>query len=478
MRKIITSVFLLFSGIILNAQNNEWSLQECLERAMEMNIAVKQAELDVELAEIEKADAFGNFLPGINASATNAWNTGLTQNVTTGILQTQTTRSFSAGISAGLTLFDGLRNFKQLQRAKLAILASEYSLEQMKDNIALNIANLYLQVLFNKESLKVIEAQHEITLQQLERVQELVEAGLLPEGDILEIKAVAADELQRIIVAQNNIRISLIALAQTLLIEDYQTFDIEERDYAILGDDILEVPVSEIIERAKEVRYEIKVAETNKEIAETEVELAKGAYWPTLGAFFNYNTRATGSGQIISGGIDPDEPYRQIGVVESTLEPVVAPNIIAEVGDPLPFFEQLRLNDGMTYGVQLTIPILNGFATRNAVKRREIGVRRAEYQLTQAELDLEANVYQAFVDAQGAFKAYQAALAALAAQELAYEYAVARYDVGLINSFDFNESKFRLENAQSEVVRTKFEYIFNLKVLELFFGVPITDIKF
>lgn len=478
MRKIITSVFLLFSGIILNAQNNEWSLQECLERAMEMNIAVKQAELDVELAEIEKTDAFGNFLPGINASATNAWNTGLTQNVTTGILQTQTTRSFSAGISAGLTLFDGLRNFKQLQRAKLAILASEYSLEQMKDNIALNIANLYLQVLFNKESLKVIEAQHEITLQQLERVQELVEAGLLPEGDILEIKAVAADELQRIIVAQNNIRISLIALAQTLLIEDYQTFDIEERDYAILGDDILEVPVSEIIERAKEVRYEIKVAETNKEIAETEVELAKGAYWPTLGAFFNYNTRATGSGQIISGGIDPDEPYRQIGVVESTLEPVVAPNIIAEVGDPLPFFEQLRLNDGMTYGVQLTIPILNGFATRNAVKRREIGVRRAEYQLTQAELDLEANVYQAFVDAQGAFKAYQAALAALAAQELAYEYAVARYDVGLINSFDFNESKFRLENAQSEVVRTKFEYIFNLKVLELFFGVPITDIKF
>ncbi|HET8753788.1 MAG TPA: TolC family protein [Salinimicrobium sp.] len=478
MRKIILSAFFLSFGIILNAQEQEWTLQECLERAMEKNISIKQTELDVELSEVGVTDAIGNFLPSVNASASNAWNTGLTQNVTTGILQTQTTRSFSAGVTASMTLFDGLRNFNQLQRAKLARLASEYSLEQMKDDIALVVANAYLQVLFNKENLKVIEAQHEMTAQLLERTQTLVDAGALPSGDLLEIKATAANEEQRIIVAENAIEISLISLAQTLLIEDYENFDIQERDYDVFGSEILETPVSEIIARAKEARYEIKVATVNKEIAVEDVEIAKGAYLPSLGAFFNYNTRESGMGTFRSAGLDPDEPYREIGFVESTMESVVAPNMVTEIGNPLPFFEQLKLNDGISYGLQLSVPVFNGFATQNAVKRSEINVKRADYQLEQTELDLEANVYQAYIDAQNAFKAYEAALVAMRAQELAFEYASERYDVGLTNAFDFNQSKFNLENAQIEVVRTKYDYIFNLKVLELYFGVPITDLKF
>src|SRR5690606_6197417 len=109
-------------------------------------------------------------------------------NVTTGILQTQTTRNFSAGITAGLNLFDGLRNVRQYQYAKMAKLAREYSLEQMKDDVALFVANAYLEVLFNKENLKVIQAQNEITRQQLERAEALVEAGSLPKGDLLEIR--------------------------------------------------------------------------------------------------------------------------------------------------------------------------------------------------------------------------------------------------------------------------------------------------
>lgn len=475
---MILSAFFLLSGVLASAQNDEWTLQECIEYALEHNISVKQAALQVDLAQIERSDAIGNFLPQVNASATNAWNTGLTQNVTTGILQTQTTRNFSAGVTAGMTLFDGLRNVKQLQLAKLSMLASQYSLEQMKDDIALFIANAYLQVLFNKESYKVILAQHAITLEQLERVEELVEAGVLPRGDLLEIKATAANEEQRMIVAENAIKISLISLAQTLLIEDYENFDIAERDYDIFGNEILDVPVEEIVATAEEERYEVQVAEVNLEMAEKELAIAKGAYLPSLGAFFNYNTRESGAGRIIAGGLDPDEPYRQIGFVEGTEQAVVAPNMVTEIGNPLPFFEQLQLNDGISYGVQLSIPVLNGFATRNAVKRNKVNLLRTEYELEQAELDLEADVYQAYLDAKGALKAYEAALIALEAQLLAYEYATERYDVGLTNAFDFSQSKFNLENAQSEVVRAKYDYIFKLKVLELYFGVPISDLKF
>ena len=240
----------------------------------------------------------------------------------------------------------------------------------------------------------------------------------------------------------------------------------------------MQVSASEVVDRATDDRYEIKVAEEQMRIAEKDIELARGAYYPTIGAFFNYNTRESGMGRVVGVGIDPDEPYRQIGIVESTGESVVAPNTVTEIGNPLPFFRQLEMNDGISYGAQISIPFLNGFSTRNSVRRSEINARRAEYQLEQAKLDLESNVYQAYVDAQGAMKAYQAAQAALEAQELAFEYATERYDVGMTTAFEFSQSQFEYENAQTEALRTKYDYIFKLKVLELYFGIPITDLKF
>ncbi|MUP44496.1 TolC family protein [Gramella sp. BOM4] len=469
-------LLLFFSSMI--AQEKQWTLEECVNYALENNISVKQAELDVELSDIEKRAAVGNFIPSINGQATNSWNTGLTQDVTTGILVNQTVRNFSAGVTAGLTIFDGLRNFKQLQRARISRLASEYSLEKMKDDIALFVADAYLQVLFNKQNLEVLRAQNLVTQEQLERTAELVDAGVLPQGDLLEIQATMADEQQRIIVAENQIEISLISLAQTLAIQDYENFDIVERDYDVFGGEILQYSVNEIIERAKVEREEIRIAETNMELAQKDVELARGAYMPSLGAFFNYNTRESGRGRIIGAEVDPDQPFRQIGIVQDTEQLVVAPNTIPTVGEPLPFFDQLSMNDGFSYGFQLSIPILNGFATRNQVRRSEVGVLRAEYQLEQAELDLEANVYQAFTDAKGAFKAYEASLVAAEAQEKAFEYATERYDVGLTNAFDFSQAKLRYENAQREVLRTKYDYIFKLKVVELYFGIPVAELKF
>ncbi|MDT0643348.1 TolC family protein [Zunongwangia sp. F363] len=478
MNKFKLLAFLLFVSVLANAQEKKWTLQECVNRALEKNISVKQTELDLEAAKIARLDALGNFIPNINASASNSWNTGLTTNVTTGILQTQTTRNFSAGVTASLTLFDGLRNFKQLQRAKLSRLAAEYSLDQMEDDITLMVADTYLQVLFNKQTLEVLRSQNEVTLEQIERTRELVDAGSVPQGDLLEILATNADEKQQIIIARNNVKISLISLAQMLLIKDYESFDIVERDYDILGTEVLDNSVYDVIDMAKEERSEIKIAEANRDLAEKDVEIAKGAYLPSFGGFFNYNTRESGAGRIVSVDVDPEDPTREIGVVEATGDVVVTPNTVSTIGNPLPFFEQLQRNDGISYGVQLNIPIFNGWATRNQVKRSEIDVQRANFQLEQAELDLEANVYQAYVDAQGAKEAYEAALVAVEAQEQAYEYATQRYEVGLSNALDFSQAKLRYENAVREVLRAKYDYIFNIKVLELYFGVPVSELKF
>lgn len=470
---IISFIGLLSFGLFAQDSDvpKEWTLEACIEYAYENNIDISQSKLDQLDADINKADAVGNFLPSLNLNANNNWNSGLTQNVVTGVLENQVTRNFSMGATVGVDIFNGLQNWRTLQRAKLAQMASLYSLEQMEDNIALFVANSYLQVLVSKQTLALLQEQNRVTQEQIELAQAQVDAGTIPEGDVLDLQATNADEQQQIVVAQNDVRISLISLAQTLLLDDYENFDIADESYDVPITDIMNKSIDEIIEKSKEERYEVKIAEKNVEIAEKNVEIAQSAYMPSLSGFFNYNTRESDRERITSGGIDPDNPTRQIGFVEGTQQAVLTPNFLTEALDPLPFIDQLWRNDGITYGIQLNIPVFNGLATRNNVKRSRVDLERNKNRLKQAELDLESNVYQAYVDAQGAAKSYEAAQKTVEARQTAYDYAKDRFDVGMSNSFELSQSKLNLTNAQNTLIRTKYDYIFSIKVLELYFGI-------
>ena len=474
-------ILLLLVGVIGQAQNKKWTLKECVQYALDNNISVKQSELDVQQAEVEKLTARGNFIPSLNVSSGVSENTGLSFNPLTNNAQTTTFLSASGQINVGYTIFDGLRNIRQLQRADISRLASQYRLDKMKDDISLFVANGYLTVLLNKANLEVLISQNQVTQEQIQRTQELVDAGSLPRGDLLEIQATNASEQQQIINAENSVQISLISLAQLLLIKDYENFDIEDEGYNIVDDGVASRDVSEIIAAAKENRSEIKIAEEDVALAEVDLKIAKGVNWPTLSAFFGYNTRYADSPGF-SQVVDPDNPTvtQQIGTVEATGQSVVAtfPNTIPVEVPADPFIEQLYLNDGIGYGLQLNIPILNGFSTKANVQRSRVSLERAKFQLEQAELDLESTVYQAYVDAKGSLKSYEAAQSALESQELAYDYAKERYDVGLTNAFDFSQSKLRYDNAKIELNGTKYDYIFKLKVLELYFGIPATELKF
>ncbi len=473
----------LFLGmeVTLTAQNKKWTLQECVAYAIENNISVKQSELDIENSNIAKSGAIGNFLPSINGSASNSWNTGLTQDVTTGILRNITSRSSSYSVSAGVTVFSGLRNHRELQKAKMQQLSAQYNSSKIKDDIALFVANNYLQVLLAKANLEVALEQNKVTKDQIIRTKELVDSGVLPKGDLLEINAVSAQEQQAIVNSESNVRISLVSLAQLLLIKDYENFDIADQEFSVILSEVAEKNIDEVINSAKENRYEVKIAEQNMIIANKDLEISKSIYWPTLNAYFNYNTRENDIAQI-SSVLDPDNPTltTQIGYVGSTGEAVLSqvPNTSLIETPANSFVNQLYNNDGLSYGVNLSVPVFNGFSTRNNVKRNIVNVKRNEYQLEQAKLDLESSVYQAYVDADGAKKSYDAALASFKSQELAYEYAKTRFDVGLTNSFEFSQSKLRYSTANIEANRTKFDYIFKLKVLELYFGIPATELKF
>lgn len=453
MKSIQIVLILFFASVTSFAQEKKWTLKECINHAIKNNISIKQSELDLQTTAISKKDAIGNFLPNLNASASHSWNIGLNQNITTGLLENQTTQFTSANLSANIDIFKGLQNVNQLRKANLSIIASQYQLTKMQEDVALNVANAYLQILFNKENLKVQNQQKLLDTKQYNRTVQLVDAGNVPKGDLLDIQATMASGKQRVIVAENTLLLSKLSLAQLLQIQDFQNFDISEEDMPILLSNILSETPEAVIKKAKESRTELKIAQANLAIAEKDISIAKGAYLPSLSAFYGFNTRASNS-QGIS--------YDSNGI----------PNGIT---GPQPLFDQFSTNKGQNFGLSLNIPIFNGFATRNNVQRNKVNYEKVKLNVSQQELDIERNVFTAYTDTKAAKESYEAALQIEKARDLAMQYAKDRYEIGMMNIFDYNQSQNAYVNAQSEVLRTKYDYIFRIKILEFYFGIPLIE---
>jgi len=446
----ITILILLFLSVLSQAQSKKWSLEECVNYAIKNNISIKQSELDAKSASIEKSSAIGGFLPSLNINGSHSWNIGLNQNITTGLLENQTTQFTAAGLNSNIDVYNGMQNQNRLRRANLALLASTYQLSKMKDDVSLNIANSFLQILFNKENLKVQKEQLSNNEKQLQRSQELVNAGVVPRGDLLDIKATVASNNQAIVVAENALLISKLSLAQLLQLENFQDFDIVDANYPVTESATLLQTPATIYAKAKEERVELKIAKTNLEIAERDVKIAKGAYQPSIQGFYSFSTRAGYADRVV---------FDQSG------NPSFQP--------PFSVLKQFDLNKGHSFGFQMNIPVLNGFATKNNVARSKIALDRSKIAFSQQELDLERNIYTAFTDAKGAMKTYESAIITLEARQESFNYAKEKFAVGMLNAFDLNQSQSLFVNAQSEVVRTKYDYIFRVKVIEFYFGIPI-----
>lgn len=445
------AAFLLTFTILAQAQEKKWTLKECVDYAIQNNISIKQTELDNELIAIDKKDAFGNFLPTANANASHSWNIGLNINPITNLAETQTFQNTSLGFNVGVDIYKGMQNQNRLRRANIAKIAGQYQLTKMKDDISLNVANAYLQILFNKENIKVQEEQLANNKKQKQRTQELVDAGLVARGDLLDMTATVATSQQQLVNAENAFLISKLSLAQLLQLEDFKNFEVADVDYEVAQSEVMMQSPDAIYDKAKEERVELKLARTNLELAQKDIDIAKGGYQPTVRGFYSFSSRATNSDRFSTD---------EFG------------NFVVRGPDAI--FNQFSDNKGNAFGLQLNIPILNGFQVRNSVDRTKVALKRSQIAVSQQELDLERNVYTAFTDANGALNAYEAAVTALEARTESYNYAQEKFNVGLMNAFDLNQAQLLFANAESEVIRTKYDYIFRVKVVEFYFGIPIT----
>ena len=427
-------IFLLFFSFSSFAQE-KLSLKDCIDRAIEKNISIKNSSLDLLNSTENKKTAIGNFVPSFNINGNHSWNTGLTQNITTGILENQTTENSSMNISVAVDVFNGLANIRRLHRANLDLLAKKYQLEDMKEDISLLVANSYLQILFNKEQLDVQKSQLKISQEELKNAKEKFNNGVIPEGNLFEIEANLALSEQNVIMAENGYQLSKLSLSQLLMFGDSDNFDIADDNYEIPKTDILNKDAKEILEEAMKNRNDIKLAETNLEIAIKDQQISKSALLPSASAFYSYNSR-----------------------------------VIMDA--PTSLKSQFDLNAGESIGLQLNIPIINGWSSRAGIKKSKLNVLRSKNLLDQTKMDLENTIYQALNDAKAAMKSYEAAKKSEIARKTAYEYAKERFENGALNTINYFQAQQLFETAQSELIKAKYDYIFKIKVLEFYFGIP------
>ena len=436
MGKITSKIFISFLLLTITSNviaQETLTLKECIERAIEKNISIKNSTLDLLNSSENKKIAIGNFIPNFNISGNHSWNTGLTQNIITGLLENQTTENSSVNMSVGVNLFNGLANIRRLHRANLDLLAKKYQLNDMKEDISLLIANSYLQILFNKEQLEVQMSQLDIAKKELKIAQTKFTNGVIPKGDLFEIEANLAKSEQSLVIAENNYFISKISLAQLLMIDDYSNFEIADENYDIPETNILGKSAIEIINESVKHRNDIKLAETNLRIAIKDEKISRSSLIPSISAYYSYNSRVI-------------------------------------IDAPTSLKNQFDLNAGESIGLQINIPVINGFTTRSNIKKSQLNVLRSRNFLDQARLDLENTINQSLNDAKGAMKAYEAAKKTELARKTAYNYAKERFENGAMNGINFFQAQQLFESSQSDLIKAKYDYIFKIKVLEFYFG--------
>ena len=438
--RILLSIFAI--GILgtASAQDTKvWTLKECVDYALENNISVKQSELDKDISIEDVKAAKWNFAPNLNASASQSYNFGSSIGVS-GARIPADFRSNSFSINSSVNLFDGFANVHTLKQARIGLEAQDAAILKMRNDISLNVVNSYLQILFAQEQLKVAESQIEISENEVKRVKQLVDAGVLPQGDLLNIKSTLAADKQSLIVAQNTLTITKLQLAQMLQLEamsiNVADVSVDVQNQAILGNS-----VTAIYDKANSTFPEIKLAELNILSAEKSIKIARANYYPSL---------------VLSFGMNTAYQHRQSSVDVT----------------PFLFSDQIDDNFGQSINLSLNIPIFNRYQFRSNVNKSKVNYQKIQYNLESERLRLRETIQTAYTDAHASSKSYDAATTSVEAQTKAFDYAQERFSVGAINSFDFNQTKNNLVNAQSQLIQSKYDFMFKMKVLEFYFGVP------
>jgi len=438
---LISILLLVISGSIY--AQKQWTLEECINHALEHNIRIKQSVLEVESGEINLLESKLNMLPSLNAGASHSFGWGRSVDMATYQYVDQQTQQSYFNMSSEFTLFSGMQKHNTMKQRRADYMTSKYNADKMRNDISLTVAGYYLQILFSQELLNNARNQLDVTQQQIARTQRLVEAGTLPRGSLLEIQAQGASEEVNLVNAENQLNLAYLDLLQLLELPASTEFDIDVPELSVKESPQL-LPVQTIYNTALDVMPEIKSAEYNVLSSEHALADAKGARLPSLGT--NYSDQI----RLSNNPLDP--AFNEIKT----------------------FNDQWKDNRSTTLSIRLNIPIFNGYQISSYVNRSKLGLMNADYNLELSRNNLRKDVETAYADAVAAYAAFNARQKSLNSLQEAFKYTEERFNVGMVNAIDYNVGKNQLSRAESDLLSGKYDYIFKLKVLDFYLGRSLT----
>lgn len=418
---------------MLGAGAETMNLDRCIAYAIENNLTVRQHDIERRNAELQLTDAKDTALPQVSGSASQSWNfgRGLTSANT---YADRNTSSFGANIGLQMPLFNGLQTVRGIRYAKASLVAIVESLEATKDDVALRVIAQYLQVLYCKEIESVAVSQAELTLQEQRHREALLEAGKIPEADMLDARSQAAQARLQLVAARNDREMALLDLAQLLRLPSTEGFDIADLDTSVLPE--IREP-HQVYESALGFNHTIRANSLQIEAAKRQIELARAGYLPRL----SFNA-GLGSNYYRVSGFDNET-----------------------------FGQQFRHNFSQYVGFSLSVPLFDGFSTRNNVRRAKLQQLSADLNLETQKDNLFKAVNQTYLQAVSAREKLSAAEEACNASAVALAAVQEKYNIGKATPTDFDTAKNTYIRSLSERAQARYELILRARILD-FYATP------
>lgn len=421
--------FVIVVGVLLvslTANADTWTLDSCISYAIEHNLTVKAREIDKSSGELSVTEAKSGFLPKVSADAgeTFSFGRGLTAE---NVYANRNTTNFQWGANASVPLFQGLSNIRKLRAAKTSLRGLIHKLDAAKDDVTLNIISQYLQVLYCDEVMKTAVEQVELSRNQLERQKALAEDGKIAEVEVMQATSQLAQDKLTLSDAENGYRMALVDLAQLMQLDDINGLEVSP-----LPDSSPVIPTAESVYASASVHNNaVKAANVDVLAAADRIKVAQSGYLPSL----SFNAGTGSSYYTISGIKNPS------------------------------FSSQMRDNFNTYLGFSLSVPIFDGFSTRNSVRRAKIDKLTAELQREETRSNLYKTIQQAYYQAIGAQNKYNASLTAEEAMKLSFGAMKEKYEMGRANSTEFEQSKTDYFKATVQRIQARYEYILRHKIL-------------
>ncbi|MEO7961471.1 MAG: TolC family protein [Ginsengibacter sp.] len=473
----INLLLCLCLSVSISQAQDKWSLQRCVQYALDSNISIKQQEIQADLSAITYKQSKLSRLPSVNFSNNEGYRFGKSQNPSTGILESQNFFQIGMNLQSSVDIFNWFSKKNTILANEWSLMAAKAGTEKLKNDISLTVANAYLQVLLAREQEEIASVQIQQTAAQLDIVQKQVSAGALPELNAVELEAQLANDSANYISSKGSVQQAKYVLKSYMNLDAAAPFEVEEPPAdKIPLEPIESLQPQNVYTLALANLPQQRVNDFNIKAATSNSAAARGLLYPTISAYGGLNTNygyfrspvydqlLTGyspSGLVINDGmggfIDVQRPLFTNGGRKGYI-----------TSDALG--TQFSNNFGQSIGISISLPIFNGWQAKANYERTKLNIRTLEYQRDLDNQTLKQDIYQAYNAAIVALEKFNSSAKSVDAAQRTYDFAIKRFDIGMLGTFELVTDQNNLFRAKLQYVLNQFDYVFKMKVLEFYKG--------